>query len=177
MKRKITYDMIMEALDELDVSFLVQVKAKVSILLDIKKKRGGYSINPREELFYRVLVSHAINIVGGHCMPYHMFRLSNQYKQFNEGFYIVDDFTKQAIGNSNSVERVCFYNILTEALVSWLEKRDVVFGINPAIRNMPDIARVFDESFPGYLKAGLASNLIQVMGNRREKLEVKDVVK
>ena len=177
MKRKITFDVIMEALDGLDKSFLIQVKAKASILLDMKKNNDGHSINPREDLFYSVVVSHVINIVGGECMPYHMFKLSSQYKRFNEGFYVIDRFTKQAIGNSNIVERVCFYNILTDALVSWLEKRDVVFGINPAIRNMSDIARVFDASFPGYLNAGLASNLIQVMGSRREELKVKDTVK
>ena len=151
-----TASKVIEALPNLSQKELKAVKLAIERLLDTKPNQLD------EELFQAV-----VDIIGTKSIGVKAFMKTKAYPVFIENQRYVHELIDRIIGGypKNKVKTIHLKRFLVSLLISNLK---LMCGEPPVMGSvaigMRDIKGVFEQSFPGYLEAGLTQFILKGLG-------------
>lgn len=144
---------IIKYLPKLNQKELRKLNSAVKFLLKDEKVESGW------ENVYALLCKEAKNR-GINLPPKNVFRSYSNFKRFEEGIEVVEEFTETHFPRIDRVHKAKVQSLYCKILIDYLEESKMgvsMMGICLGYRDLPNLV---NDAFPGYASAGLLMKIL-----------------
>lgn len=155
---------IISSLPKMSRSELVQVQQLTAILLSGSEPTNMLA-DAEEFLLFEALKSEFIAQGFNGRIPYDTLRSSKYYKTWQQGSKTIDDFIDKYFKKhiKTDIERSALLRTLIQCLMADLKRMKVPVSLGTIARNLHRTPQAFENSFPGYLRSGLAYLIVRAL--------------
>lgn len=147
---------VLERLNELSLDDL----RKVKVWLDAKVKGDGDAAAPG-------LIYDAARQVVPSLPPYAVFAKMPVFAKYKKDYVpMIVSFVKTDMKPKTRAHKIAAYKLIVQSLKAWMESRNIPISANSLVNAMPNAITALNSEFPGYMRSGLLTKLLEVKGGR-----------